>query len=99
MSRHHKRSVANINKVEKRHRQSEKRRVYNQSLKNRARTFVRKVRNPLLAGDVETAEAGLVEAVKALDKAAQKGAIHPNNAARRKSRLMKRLAAARASAS
>jgi len=36
--------------------------------------------------------ASVVEAVKALDVAAQKGVIHKNNAARRKSRLMKRLA-------
>jgi small subunit ribosomal protein S20 len=39
------------------------------------------------------AQQDTLEAISALDKAAEKGAIHKNNAARRKSRLMKRLAA------
>jgi small subunit ribosomal protein S20 len=43
------------------------------------------------AGDVEIARQSTQEAIIALDKAAQKGVIHKNNAARRKSRLMKRL--------
>jgi small subunit ribosomal protein S20 len=43
--------------------------------------------------DLETMESATMAAVSALDKAAQKGVIHKNNAARRKSRLMKRLAA------
>ncbi len=43
------------------------------------------------AGDLDEARAQIVTAVKALDKAAHKGMIHKNNAARHKSRLMKRL--------
>jgi len=43
-------------------------------------------------GNVEEAREATMEAVKALDKAAEKGILHRNNAARRKSRLMKRLA-------
>ena len=41
-------------------------------------------------GDMEAAEIAAKGAVVALDKAAQKGSIHPNNAARRKSRLIHR---------
>jgi small subunit ribosomal protein S20 len=44
-------------------------------------------------GNLESAREATVRAVKALDKAAEKGVIHKNNAARRKSRLMKQLAA------
>ena len=46
------------------------------------------------AGAEATLEA-VTEAISQLDRAASKGVIHPNNAARRKSRLMKRLNAAR----
>jgi small subunit ribosomal protein S20 len=42
-------------------------------------------------GNIPSAEMQVVEAVRALDKAASKGVIHRNNAARRKSRLMKKL--------
>ena len=45
----------------------------------------------MLANDLEAAEAAVKDAVVALDGAAQKGALHPNNAARRKSRIMKQL--------
>jgi len=41
--------------------------------------------------DLESAQAAVVAAATALDKAAEKGVLHPNNAARRKSRLMKKL--------
>jgi small subunit ribosomal protein S20 len=58
-----------------------------------ARTFVRKAFSAIETGDKETAEVVALKAVSALDKAAQKGVLHKNNAARRKSRLMKRLAA------
>ncbi len=43
------------------------------------------------ANDVEAAEQAVKDAVVALDKAAQKGALHQNNADRRKSRIMKQL--------
>jgi small subunit ribosomal protein S20 len=50
----------------------------------------------MAAGDLEEARDQSVLAIKALDKAAQKGVIHKNNAARRKRRLLKRLATAEA---
>ncbi len=96
MSRHHVRSVSNKNKVEKRHRTSLERNLRNQSAKNRARTEVTKVRRSVQAGNLDTASEQIRVAMSALDKAAAKGIIHPNNAARRKSRLMKALAQASA---
>jgi small subunit ribosomal protein S20 len=51
---------------------------------------VRKTVRHIDAGDLGAAQDSLQEAVRALDRAAQKGVIHKNNAARRKSRLMKR---------
>ncbi len=55
-----------------------------------ARTFVKKARKLIEAGDLEAAARAVGDAISILDRAAAKGAIHKNNAARRKSRLMKR---------
>jgi len=84
--------LANIKSQVKRNRQNEKRRIQNRTYRGGARTFVRKALAAMEAGDKSVAETATSEALKALDKAAQKGVIHQNNAARRKSRLMKRLA-------
>jgi len=84
--------LANIKSAIKRNKQNEKRRVRNRVYRGRARTFVYKARNVIENEDSkEVVMASVAEAVKALDLAAQKGVIHKNNAARRKSRLMKRL--------
>lgn len=85
--------MANIKSAIKRNRQNEKRRLRNRVYRGRARTFVNKARVAIEAGDQETAAIQVKEAVKALDKAAMKGVIHKNNAARRKGRLMKQFAA------
>ncbi|MCD4671158.1 MAG: 30S ribosomal protein S20 [Anaerolineaceae bacterium] len=85
--------MANIKSAIKRNRQNEKRRVLNRTYRGGARTYVRKAFAAMEAGDKEAAETATLQAVKALDKAAQKGVVHKNNAARRKSRLVKRLAA------
>jgi len=74
-------------------RQNEKRRLRNRYFKGRARTFVKKARQSIQKGSLEEAIQATRMAVSALDKAAEKGILHKNNAARRKSRLMKRLAA------
>ncbi len=85
--------MANIKSAIKRNKKNEKRRVLNRVYRGRARTFVSKARNAIEKEESkEVVMASVVEAVKALDLAAQKGVIHKNNAARRKSRLMKRLA-------
>lgn len=68
----------------------------NQSTKSAVRTAVTKTRRAIAGGDLETASRNSVVAISALDRAASKGILHRNNAARRKSRLMKALAKAAA---
>ncbi len=84
--------MANIKSQIKRNRQNEKRRVNNRVVRGHARTAISKARIVLATGDEPTSQAAVLEAISQLDRAAQKGVIHKNNAARRKSRLMKRLA-------
>jgi len=84
--------LANIKSAIKRNKQNEKRRLRNRVFRGRARTFVYKARDVIEKEESkEVVIASVADAVKALDVAAQKGVIHKNNAARRKSRLMKRL--------
>lgn len=83
--------MANIKSQIKRNRQNEKRRLRNRVYSGRARTFVKKARASIETGKIEDARQATIEAISALDKAAEKGVIHKNNAARRKSRLMKHL--------
>lgn len=88
--------LPNIKSAVKRVKVSERRQLRNKAAKSRARTMVSNVRRAADAGDVQTAQAHLREALSTLDKTAQKGIIHKKNAARRKSRLMKALAKAQA---
>ena len=67
----------------------------NAPLRTKARNQVRNARRLIDGDDLEAAEQAVREATVALDKAAQKGAIHANNAARRKSRIMLQLHQAR----
>ncbi|HHW13665.1 MAG TPA: 30S ribosomal protein S20 [Firmicutes bacterium] len=87
--------MPNIKSAEKRVRTSEKRRARNQSVKSSLRTAVKKV---IVAAQAKSPEvAGTFQAAtSALDKAAAKGVIHPNKAARMKSRLAKRVNASAA---
>lgn len=85
--------MANHKSALKRIRQNEKLRVHNRIFRNRARTLVKKARESISEGDLQEAIAATRIAVRDLDKAASRGTIHPRNAARRKSRLMKQLAA------
>ena len=85
--------MANIKSQIKRNRQNEKRRIRNRIYRGRARTFVAKARTAIQSDTVENSTAAVAVAISALDKAVQKGIIHKNNAARRKSRLVKHLAA------
>jgi small subunit ribosomal protein S20 len=89
--------VANIKSAIKDIRSSERRRKVNLLHRSRARTFVKQTRRLIEDGQLEEAEAMAARAASALDKAAKKHAIHPNNAARRKSRLSKELNRARSS--
>jgi small subunit ribosomal protein S20 len=63
----------------------------NRSVRTQCRSNVVKAGRLIAAGELEVARAAVVVAVSSLDKAATKGVIHPNNAARRKARLMKKL--------
>ena len=76
----------------KRMKQNEKRRLFNRNYRNRARTLVKKARTAITKGAADAVEA-VRTAIKDLDMAASRGVIHKRNAARRKSRLMKQLAA------
>ena len=77
--------------AQKQARAAEKRRLRNKSIRSLCKTNITKAERLIFLGELEAAQAAVVAAVRALDKAAEKGVIHPNNAARRKSRLMKKL--------
>jgi small subunit ribosomal protein S20 len=87
--------LANTKSAIKRIRSSERKRKVNQVHRSQARTYVKSTRSLIAAGQLDEAEALAVKAMSALDKAAQKGVIHKNSAARRKARLMKQLNQAR----
>jgi len=72
-------------------RQNERRRLRNRRIKSSTRTYLKRARLAVSVGDAAAAKAAVKQAVVALDKAAQKGVIHKNKAARVKSRLMKSL--------
>jgi len=74
-------------------RKSEKRRVRNKAVKSALRTQIKKVLGALEKKDKPSAEAELRAACALLDKAAQRGVIHANSAARHKSRLATRILA------
>jgi len=90
--------LANIKSAKKRARQNEKRRMRNRYYKTTARTYIKRARALIDAGQLDEAEVVVRSAAKALDVAAGKGIIHKNNASRRKSRLMLYLNKAKAQA-
>lgn len=81
--------MANIKSQIKRNHQNEKRRLRNRTNRGAARTAVKDARTALVS-KTDSIKSVLF-AISMLDKAANKGAIHPRNAARRKGRLMKQL--------
>jgi small subunit ribosomal protein S20 len=83
--------MANHKSAIKRIRQTAKRTEYNRAFRSRARTFVKRAKVAIDAGNAKTAEEETRLAIQELDKTASKGVIHKRNAARRKSRLMKQL--------
>ncbi len=85
--------MANHKSAIKRIRVTERRRVRNRLVISRARTEIKSARADIGKGDLEAARQATQVAMRTLDKAVSKGILHRNNAARRKSRLMKRLAA------
>jgi len=83
--------VANIKSQIKRNLQNERRRLRNKAARSEIKTRVKRAVTTAEAGAEDSTEA-LRLAVKKLDKAAAKGIIHKNQAANRKSSLMRRLA-------
>jgi small subunit ribosomal protein S20 len=75
----------------KRMRQSERRRLRNRTIRSQVRTAVKTAR----AAEGDGARSAVADAIRALDKAVTKGVVHRNTAARKKSALARRLAAAR----
>jgi small subunit ribosomal protein S20 len=89
--------MANTKSAIKREKIAEKRHARNVAVKSATRTFVKRARMAITASPGE-AQADIIAAVSALDRAAKKGVIHKNNASRRKSRLMKAFNAASSAA-
>ncbi len=82
--------MANTSSAQKAMRQAVRRAARNQSARAAVRTYVKKATEAVAGTSAEAADI-VRQAVRALDKAAQKGIVHPNAAARRKSRLTSRL--------
>jgi small subunit ribosomal protein S20 len=83
--------VANIKSQIKRNRQNEKRRLRNKAVRSELRTRTKNAIAAAPEGGEESVEATRL-AIKRLDKAAAKGVIHKNQAARRKARLLRQIA-------
>lgn len=77
--------------AQKQVRVSERKRLRNKPVHSLAKTSITKAEKLIFSGELESAQNAVVAAISSLDKAAEQGIIHPNNAARRKSRLMKKL--------
>ena len=79
--------MANIKSAIKRIRSSERKRLRNKPVRTALKTYIKSAQTFLSSGD-DMAPDAVVRAISELDKAAAKGIIHKNQAARRKSRLM-----------
>jgi len=88
--------LANTKSALKARRVSERRHERNRAVRSALRTFVKKARVSATGTVAADAVESIKDAAKHLDQAASKGIIHPNQAARRKSRLMHQLALAQA---
>lgn len=82
--------MPNVKSAKKRLKQNIKRRERNRKAKSTMRTAVKKAESAAATKDKSSREA-VLEACKVLDKTARKGIVHKNLAARKKSRLMKKL--------
>ena len=86
--------MANIKSQIKRNKQNEKRHQRNKAVKSELKTLIRRFREAADAGNKDAALEACRVAARKLDKAVSKGVIHANTAARKKSALARRLAAA-----
>lgn len=83
-------NLANSKSARKRILVNERRRLSNRPFRSAARTYIKKAELAIASGDREAAQAAVLTATSTLDRVASKGVIHANNAARRKSRLMRK---------
>ncbi len=83
--------MANHKSALKRVRTSAKRRLRNRVVTGRVRSSLKRARTLIAGNDVDAATEAVQVAIRELDRAAEKGILHKNNAARRKSRLMRAL--------
>ena len=81
---------------EKSARSAVRRQTRHQATRNAVKTSVRVARRSMATAAPEEAEVAVVQAISSLDRAAKRGALHANNASRRKSRLAKHLSTLRA---
>lgn len=88
--------MPNTQQAKKRMRQDEKRRTRNRARKSEVKTYTRKVLTAIEQGSLADAQEEFRTLQVKADKAAKVGSIHPNKAARRKSRLQKRINALKA---
>ena len=84
--------MANIKSQIKRNKTNAKAQARNKAYRSELKTYVRKVRTAVAAGDAEASTKALREASRKLDKAVSKGVIHKNQAANRKSGIAKLVA-------
>lgn len=77
--------------VQKKARVAERRQLRNKPVRSVCKTNITKAERLIFSGELDLARVAVMAAISSLDKAAEKGIIHPNNAARRKSRLMNKL--------
>jgi small subunit ribosomal protein S20 len=77
--------------AQKQVRVADRRQQRNRSIRSEVKTNITKAEKLIFSGELEGARKAVITATSSLDKAAEKGIIHSNNAARRKSRLMKKL--------
>lgn len=82
--------MPNKDNAKKALRQSRKREIVNRIKKNAVKRLIKDARTQV-AAKKDTAASSVLAAIKALDRAVQKGLVKKNTAARKKSRLMKRL--------
>ena len=85
-----------IKSAQKQVRANERRQLRNKSIRSQCKTSITKAEKLIFSGELESGRGAVMVAISSLDKAAEKGIIHPNSAARRKSRLMKKLNEAQA---
>lgn len=90
--------MANTSSARKANRASERRRLHNKPIRTSLKTFIKKAEATIAAGATDANDPALIKAFSVLDKAAGKNIIHRNNAARHKSRLMKKFNQAQAAA-